>query len=333
MENKPIRILLIEDNQDDARLLQEMLAGIKGTHFDIVCAGQLQAGLEHLSAGGIDVVLLDIGLPDSQGIDTFIQAQTQAPGKPIVALTDLDDEALAIEAVRTGAQDYLIKRELSSSLLMRSIYCAIERKRTEEALKQDVERLKRNLDKTIITLASTVETRDPYSAEHQQHAAKLSCAIAREMCLSEEQIKGIHFAAIVHDIGKISIPAELLTKAGRLMEAEYHLIKSHPRTGYEILEGLGFPWPIPQIVLQHHERMNGSGYPQGLSGENIILEARILGVADVVEAIASRRSYRKALGINKSLKEIKSYRGRLYDPEVVDICLELFTEKGFKWDG
>ena len=173
--------------------------------------------------------------------------------------------------------------------------------------------------------------RDPYSVGHQQRVAELSCAISREMGLSEEQVKRIHFAAMVHDIGKMSVPSELLNKPCSLMETEYLLVKSHPQTGYEILEGLDLSWPISQIVLQHHERMSGSGYPQGLSGENIILEARIMGVADVVEAIAYPRSYRKAFGINKSLNEIKSYRGLLYDPEVVDVCLKLFTEKGFKW--
>ncbi len=207
-----------------------------------------------------------------------------------------------------------------------------EHKRTEKALEEDIEKLRRVLNETVVTLASTVETRDPHSTGHQRRVAKLACAIAREMGLSDEKLKEIHMAAVVHDIGKLSVPAELLTKPDRLAETEHLLIKNHPRTGCEILEKIGFPHSITQIVLQHHERMNGSGYPQGLSGEDIILEARILAISDVVEAIGSQRSYRKALGIDKALKEITSFKGLLYDPEVVDACVGLFIEKGFKWD-
>lgn len=205
-------------------------------------------------------------------------------------------------------------------------------KRTEKALKEDIEKLRRVLNETVVTLASTVETRDPHSAGHQRRVAKLACAIAREMGLSDEKLEEIHLAALVHDIGKLSVPAELLTKPDRLAETEHLLIKGHPRTGCEILKKVGFPHSIAQIVLQHHERMNGSGYPQGLSGEDVILEARIMAIADVVEAIASQRSYRKALGIDKALKEITSFKGLLYDPEVVDACVRVFNEKGFKWD-
>jgi putative nucleotidyltransferase with HDIG domain len=175
-----------------------------------------------------------------------------------------------------------------------------------------------------------VETKDAYTAGHQRRVANLARAIAAEMGLSPEQIDGIRMAAVIHDLGKISVPAEILSKPIGLNDLEYGLIKIHPQVGYDILKEIEFPWPVAQIVLQHHERMDGSGYPQGLLGEEIILEARILAVADVVEAMASHRPYRPPHGVDKALEEISRNRGILYDPEVVDACLKLFNEKGFK---
>jgi HD-GYP domain-containing protein (c-di-GMP phosphodiesterase class II) len=175
--------------------------------------------------------------------------------------------------------------------------------------------------------------RDPYTAGHQRRAAQLACAIANEMGLSEDQIEGIRMAGLVHDIGKINVPAEILSKPGRLNDLEFGLIKTHCQVGHNVLNGtIEFPWPVAQIVLQHHERMDGSGYPQGLSGEEIILGARILAVADVVEAMASNRPYRVAPGIERALQEIAQNRSILYDPEVVDACLKLFTEERFKFE-
>jgi putative nucleotidyltransferase with HDIG domain len=161
--------------------------------------------------------------------------------------------------------------------------------------------------------------------------AQLSCAIAQEMGLTEEQIEGINVAGVLHDIGKISIPAEILSKPGKLAEIEFLMIKAHPQVGFEILKNIEFPWPVAQITLQHHERMDGSGYPLGLSGEDILLEARILGVADVVEAISSHRPYRPSIGIGIALEEIINKRGALYDFNVAEVCLRLFYEKGFKF--
>jgi putative nucleotidyltransferase with HDIG domain len=178
----------------------------------------------------------------------------------------------------------------------------------------------------------TVETRDAYTAGHQQRVTDLARAIAKEMGLSEHQIDGIRMAASIHDVGKIGVPAEILNKPVRLSNIEFNLIKIHPVVGYNILKQIQFPWPVARIVLQHHERMNGSGYPHGLSGEDILLGARILGVADVVEAMVSHRPYRPALGIDKTLEEISKNRSTLYDPQVVDVCIRLFREKRFKFE-
>ncbi|MFQ6083013.1 MAG: HD domain-containing phosphohydrolase [Candidatus Aminicenantia bacterium] len=206
-----------------------------------------------------------------------------------------------------------------------------ERNRAEEELHQTLSKLRKALGGIVNTMALTVEKRDPYTAGHQRRVANLARAIAKEMGLLKEQIDGIRMAGVIHDLGKMFVPAEILSKPGRITKAEFSIIKTHPQVGYDILKKIEFPWPVAQIVLQHHERMDGSGYPAGLSGEGILLEARILGVTDVVEAISSHRPYRPALGINKALEEISQNRGVLYDPKVVDACLKLFTEKGFKF--
>ena len=205
-----------------------------------------------------------------------------------------------------------------------------ERKRAEEELKQSLKKLRQAMEGAVHAIALIVESRDPYTAGHQRRVTDLACAIASEMGLPESQTDGIRMAAAIHDIGKIYVPAEILSKPGHLAEIESSIIKTHPQVGYNIVKELEFPYPIAETVLQHHERMDGFGYPAGLSGEEILLEARILGVADVVEAMASHRPYRPAAGIGKALKEILQNRDILYDPEVVDACLTLFTEKQFK---
>ena len=200
------------------------------------------------------------------------------------------------------------------------------RKQIEKTLND----LRKALGGTIEAMALTVETRDPYTAGHQRRVANLARSIASEMGVSKAQIQGVRMAGVIHDIGKISVPGEILSKPGNISQNELGIIKEHPQVGYNILKTVDFPWPIAQIVLQHHERMDGSGYPNGISGENILLEARILAVADVVEAMASHRPYRAALGINLALNEISKNCGSSYDSKVVDACLRLFNEKGYR---
>jgi PAS domain S-box-containing protein/putative nucleotidyltransferase with HDIG domain len=207
-----------------------------------------------------------------------------------------------------------------------------ERKRVQEELKENYERLQKTMEGTIHAMSRIVETRDPYTAGHQQRVAVLAIAIAKEMGLSDDQIRGLRMAALVHDIGKIYVPAEVLTRPSELPDAEFALIKKHPQVGYDILKTIQFPWPVEDIVLQHHETLDGEGYPQGLKDEEIMLEAKILCVADVVEAMSSHRPYRAARGMEMTLKEISGNRGKRYDPRVVDACLVLFTEKDFTFD-
>lgn len=584
MEKDNIHILLIEDNSGDARLIREFLNEEKNFSFELVWATRLHEGLEIIAHREFDAVILDLGLPDSQGFETFTRAIKTNPKLPIIVLTGLKDEELAIKALRNGAQDYLVKGQLDGNLIVRALRYSIERKRIEEKLRysekkyrnlyesskdgivfadiqgnildansaflemlqykreeirkinfqqltpkkwqekkenivknqllkrgysdeyekeyikkngatfpaivrlwlnkdeqgktmgvwaivrditerkkaeeilqrseekfktlaekspsmifinkkrkivyanqmceeilgytkeefyssdfeflklivpeqrdkmisnlqnrvenedispyaytlitkegrrietiitmklisydgdkatlaiitditeqkraekelrESYKKLRKTLDDTVKALASAVEMRDPYTAGHQQRVARLACAIAEEMGLPEDKINGIRMAGAIHDIGKISIPAEILSKPTQLNEGELSIIQKHSQVGYDILKEIKFPWPVPEIVLQHHERMLGDGYPQGLSGEDILMEARILAVADVVEAMYSHRPHRPALGIEKALQEIRQNRGFLYDPIVVDTCLKLFLEKGFKFE-
>ena len=591
MDDKGIKILLIEDNPDDVRLIREMLARAEGARFDLECADRLSDGLTLLDADEIDVLLLDLWLPDSQGLDTLGKVLAQAPQPPVVVLTSMDDTAIAVQAVRDGAQDYLVKGQVDGNLLARSIHYAIERRRAEKALRrseafsksilnsmddaiytisvsdntilecnrafleqsglkeeevigkkchevthrrsdpcappntcpvratlvgaghsvsehvhyqadgkktyvevsaspikdqagkiiqavvvsrditerrraeealrrsdefsktvlnsmndaiytisvsdnkilgcnrvfleelglkaeevigkkchevthrrsdpcappnicpvrativgagyavsehvhyradgremyvevsacptkdqsgkiiqavvvsrditerrraeEELERTlgrqQRMLDGTVSALATMAEKRDPSTAGHQQRVAHLACAVAEEMGLSEERIEGIHVAGVVHDIGKIYVPAEVLNKSGALTGIEFGMVEAHPQAGCDILKTVQFPWPVAEIVLQHHERMDGSGYPQGLPGAEILVEARILAVADVFEAMVSHRPYRPAHAIGEAFEEISLNRGTLYDPEVVDACLKVILEKGLEF--
>jgi PAS domain S-box-containing protein/putative nucleotidyltransferase with HDIG domain len=191
-------------------------------------------------------------------------------------------------------------------------------------------RLGKSLEDAVQAIATAAELRDAYTAGHQRRVSELASAIARRLGLDEHRIRGLHLAGVVHDVGKINIPAEILAKPSRLTAAEYELIKGHPGAGYEILRGIEFPWPVAEIVRQHHELCDGSGYPQGLKGEQILQEARILTVADVVEAMASHRPYRPGLGIDAALAEIARHRGVRYDAQAVDACIALFREHGYR---
>ncbi len=182
------------------------------------------------------------------------------------------------------------------------------------------------MDAIIQVMESAIGARDPYTVDHQQRATHIAVAIAQRMGLSEERIEELHVAGSLHDLGKIAVPNEILSKPGKLTDLEFAIIKTHPQVAYNILKPLEIPGQVTNIIMQHHERINGSGYPHGLESREILLEAKILGVADVVEAMCSHRPYRPALGIDKALEEISRKRGLLYDPEVVDSCLLLYQE-------
>ncbi len=581
-DGNPINILLIEDKPDDVHFIKKLLAEETVIPYNLKHIERLSTGLETVAREGSDVILLNMRLPDNQGLDTLKIARTQLPGKPIVVLDNIDDKELDLQAIREGAQDYLAKRKVSSGeALWRTIRYAIERKRVEEKqlqsearyrilfeqsidpifittqsgefvdlnqsmldlfgytreeimsmnilelysnpadrskfqkeggekgfvkdyelklrkkdgteieclltstlrledngnilghqgiihditerkhmalslrkneqrlkaaeelgrlgnwefdltnqktewsdevyilyerdkslgpptpeeeanyyapeearrlrefqrlavetgeelnydftaklpsgdiaffntwmrpvkdgkgrviklfgtvqditerkrvekeLEQSSANLKKAIEATVKAIALTSEIRDPYTAGHQQRVASLACAIAKDMGINGKRLEALNVAGLLHDIGKIYVPAEILSKPTKLNEIEMNLIRTHAQLGSDILETLELPWVISPIVLQHHERMDGSGYPAGISGENITIEARMLAVADVVEAISSHRPYRPSLGINQALKEIQQNKGKLYDPDVVDACVRLFKEKNF----
>lgn len=210
------------------------------------------------------------------------------------------------------------------ALLGNQIAIALENARSYE-------RIEHLLAEVVATLSTTAELRDPYTAGHQRRVARLADEIARELGFSPGARKGLRVAALLHDIGKVGLPAEILSKPGRLSDLEMSLIKTHSQAGYDILKGIRFPWEIARMVLHHHERLDGSGYPQGLKEGDIELEARIIAVADVVEAVASHRPYRPSLGIDKALEEIRRHQGDQFDPQVVEACLKLF-QNGFRFD-
>lgn len=247
----------------------------------------------------------------------------------------LIDKTTEISALRKDGSEFPIELSLSA-VKLKNRWHAIgvmrdntERKQAgQERLKADI-RIKDALTNTIGAIAATLEQRDPYTAGHQRRVSDLAVAIGTEMGLAPDVMEGIHFGGLIHDIGKISVPAEILGKPGRLNDIEFALIREHAEAGYQIVRDIAFSWPVAKMVHQHHERLDGTGYPQGLSGEQIIPEARILAVADVVEAMSSNRPYRPGLGLDAALEEITRGRGAQFDPVVVDACLRVIREKGF----
>lgn len=220
------------------------------------------------------------------------------------------------ELVRTNEQ---LRREVD------------HRKHAQKELQESLVRLTKLIGGTVLAIGAMVEKRDPYTSGHQVRVAELARAIGRELNLPPDRLEGLYIASAIHDIGKISLPAEILSKPSQLNSFEMSLIQAHSQAGYDILKVVDFPWPVATIVLQHHERLNGSGYPQGLAGETILQEARIVGVADVVETMSSHRPYRPSVGLDKALEEISSHKGVLYDPAAVDACIRLIREKRFEF--
>jgi PAS domain S-box-containing protein/putative nucleotidyltransferase with HDIG domain len=232
------------------------------------------------------------------------------------------------------AEEVKLLKELADDLAygIIALETRAQGRKSAEELQRSYKKLRKIFEQTVNALASAVGKRDPYTTDHQRRVTILACTIAKEMGLSDEQINGLRLAGMLHDIGKLAVPSEILSKPTRLSEAEFTIIKTHPRVASDILRAIEFPWPIAEIVLQHHERIDGSGYPQGLSNNSILLEARILAIADVVEAISSHRPYRPAYSLEYTLEEISKNKGVIYDPEIVDICLRLFRDREFRFE-
>jgi putative two-component system response regulator len=336
-------ILIVDDEEPIRQLIADILE-MKG--YRCKTAAGAQEARKMLAADRFDLILSDINMPEESGLDFILSTLNEFKDVAAIMVTAMDDPYLAEKVFEIGVYDYITKPITRNRVLI-SVSNALRRRQLElsnRAYRDNLERMvkdrtaslehitqamRKTIDGIIYTIALTVETRDPYTAGHQRRVADLARAIAQEMKISEESVEGTYFAGLIHDLGKISVPAEILSKPGLLSNNEFNLIKEHPQTGYDILKEIDFPWPIADIVYQHHERIDGMGYPGGLKKEDILIEARIIAVADVVEAIASHRPYRPSLGIDLALKEISENAGLLYDETVVPLCVSLFSEKGF----
>jgi response regulator RpfG family c-di-GMP phosphodiesterase len=344
-DRETARILIVDDEEPIRYMLCQIL-DMGGYSYS--AASDSREARAILNGQDFELVLCDVNMPGESGMDFIKFISAAYPETAIIMVTGQDDPELAESALDMGAYGYMIK-PFKVSELMINISNALRRRKLEisnriyimdmekvvdertEDVRKAMEMLRKSMEGIIQAMSSTIEMRDPYTAGHQQRVADLARSVSVEMGLSKERVEGVRMAGLIHDLGKIAVPAEILTKPGRLNDIEFNLIKLHCQAGYDILKDIEFPWPISKIVLQHHERMDGSGYPHGVSGEELLLESRILAVADVVEAMASHRPYRAALGLEAATEEISKKKGVLYDPTVVDACVKIISNGKFQF--
>lgn len=334
MEDQSLRVLMVDDSPDDVFLLTRHLkkGGYNPVHERVENSDLMKQALQNKQW---DIILCDYTMPQfsvSSAIALLEESKVEAP---IVIVSEISDEKIIEECMRLGARDYVLKNNLSRlcPVIKRELEAAEVRdkcKWLENELKRTIESFQNVFSATMQFIISAIEARDPYKRGHQLRTANLAYTIASEMGLHQKIMDGIHMASSIHDIGKLAIPAEILAKPSKLTDIEFSIIKEHCQNGYEMLKNIETAWPLAQVIYQHHERIDGSGYPLNLKNDEIIMEARILAVSDVVESMASDRTYRPALGIESALHEIKENRGILYDNIVADTCLKLFREKGYQ---
>ena len=317
---KALNALILEDNADDPFLLERAMRGA-GLAFESTWVDCRQAFVRALEAGRPDVILADCQLPDIDGAGALEIAMRMHPGAPVVMVTGGLSDEQAVGLLQAGAQDYVLKDRLAR--LGPAVVAALERAGAQARAREDAARLKGAFFSTIQAITRAMEKRDPYTAGHQARVGVIAEAIAREMGLDAERLEGVRVGAHMHDVGKISVPSEILTRPGKLTAAEFAIIKAHPEIGHDIVKDVDFPWPVARMILEHHERVDGTGYPKGLKGEEILLEARIISVADVFEAMTAHRPYRPALGMEVSLDYLRDHRGTHFDPQAVDALFEL----------
>ncbi|MEN6348776.1 MAG: HD domain-containing phosphohydrolase [Syntrophomonas sp.] len=323
-------VLIVDDDEAHIELIQRAFEAHRAS-FNLSIRSNLASAVYYLKNNVPDIVLCDWLLPDGTGTE-LLTPRREDSRFPVVLMTSHGNEELAVGAIKAGALDYIVKSPETFANMPDFVVRAHREWEHIIARHKAEVKLQQVLLQTVESLSMMVEKRDPYTAGHQKKVCQLACAISNDMNLDEKTQSGIYIASILHDIGKISIPAEYLSKPGLLDPNEFTIIKSHPQVAYEMLKSIDFDFPIANIVKQHHEKCDGSGYPDGLKAPAILLEARIITVADVVEAISSHRPYRPALGIDVALEEISINSGKLYDPNVVKICLELFNQKRFKFN-
>ncbi len=333
MTDKNRNILIVDDDENISTSLG-LIFKKKGHVVDI--ADSAEKSINRVKNGKFNIALIDVILPDIDGVSLLASLKKIDPDLRGIIITGYASIETAIGALNKGASAYLTKPlnmdEVIATVneIFEKIDLEQEKRKVEEDLKKSIIRLRETLDGVMRTLEAIIEIKDPYTSGHQRKAALLATAIAEELGLNGEEIDILKTITMIHDIGKISIPVSILSKPGDLSKLEYDMIKTHPQVGYNILKEIDFPWPITDIVLQHHERLNGSGYPQGLKRKEIMFEAKILAVADVVEAMTSYRPYRPAFDLDEAAREITRGRSRLYDVKVVDACIKVINGKKFK---
>jgi putative two-component system response regulator len=334
-------VLIVDDNATNIDLLVNTLK----EEYRLGIAKKGATALEYAAKFHPDLILLDIIMPEMDGYEVCarLKESPDTSSIPLIFITAMTETVNKTKGFEMGAVDYITKPFHAAEVKARvQTHIALEEMKSqlrsqnavleEKVAKKTVE-LQEMLYGSICSMALMVEIRDPYTAGHQQRVAQLACAIAAKMGLSPKVIDGIRIAGILHDVGKIRIPVSILNRTGKLLDAEMEVIKIHPQISFEILKNIPFPWPCAQMVFQHHERVDGSGYPLGICGDEILLESRILAVADVTEAKSSYRPYRPAQGIEAAIDELKAHRGTLYDSEAVDACVDLFAGGEFQFDG
>ncbi|MBF0480468.1 MAG: response regulator [Desulfovibrionaceae bacterium] len=343
MSSGPVRILAI----DDEPVVRESIAAyLEDSGFTMLQAQNGREGLDMFRREKPDLVLVDLRMPEVDGLDVLSAVRRESPGTPVVVVSGTGVVQDAIEALRRGAWDFVAKPVADMAVLEHAVAKALERagllrenavyqtdletrirERTEDLERANVQ-MRATLAATINSIATMAEMRDPYTAGHQKKVSLLAEAMAKELGLSEDRVACVRVAGMVHDIGKVCVPLELLAKPSRLEVHEMAYIKMHSTWGHEILKDIPLPWPVAEIVLQHHERMDGSGYPRGLAGPDLLEQSRIIAVADVVEAMSAHRPYRPAMGVGLALAEIAASRGVKYCPDCVDACTRILGPDG-----
>ena len=334
MKDQSLQVLMVNDLQDDVfPLIHQITKGGYSLIHERV--DDLNSMKKALQKKQWDIVICNPKM-DKFNVPSAIDLLKESKADiPLIIVSGTADEEAAEEFMRLGARDYVMKNNLSRlcPVIERELDAVEIRdkcKWLENELQQTIDNFQYVLSVTMQFMVSAMEAREPYKKGHQLRSANLACAIAEEIGLNQEIMQGLCMASSIYDIGNLTIPAEILAKPSKLTDIEFSLVKEHPQSGYEILKNVESSWPLAQIVQQHHERMDGSGYPQNLKGDDILMEARILAVSDVVESMTSNRVYRQALGIEAALEEIEERKGILYDTDVADACLRLFREKGYQ---
>jgi putative two-component system response regulator len=333
-------VLIVDDNATNIDLLVNTLK----EEYRLGIAKKGTAALEYAEKYHPNLILLDIMMPEMDGYEVCsrLKKNPATQSIPLIFITAKSETVDKTKAFQMGAVDYITKPFHAAEVKARvQTHIALEEMKdqllTQNALlEQMVEKktieIQQMLQGSIYSMALMAEIRDPYTAGHQQRVAQLACAIAAKMGFSDWMIEGLRIASILHDVGKIRIPVSILNRMGQLLDAELEVIKCHPQISFEILKNIPFPWPCAQMVYQHHERLDGSGYPLGLRGDQLLIESKILAVADVTEATSSFRPYRPAKGMEAALSGLREYRGISLDAEAVDACLEIFADGTFIFD-